>query len=112
MDYLPIQASAVPSERVFSSSSETDTKKRKRIHPILMEALQMLKFALKKEHLDFSVGWMTSEDAMYEQEADDSADLLSLLLSDADAEGILDRIIVSFGDDPDADVDAAADPCT
>src|SRR6267154_890215 len=31
MDYLPIQASAVPCERVFSSSSETDTKKHNRM---------------------------------------------------------------------------------
>jgi len=53
MDYLPIQASAVPCERVFSSSSETDTKKRNRIKPELMEALQILKFALKKDRLDF-----------------------------------------------------------
>ncbi|OJA20567.1 hypothetical protein AZE42_14066 [Rhizopogon vesiculosus] len=30
MDYLPIQASAVPCERVFSSSAETDTKKQNR----------------------------------------------------------------------------------
>ena len=44
LDYLPIQASAVPSERVFSSSVESDTVKRNRIHPHLMEALQMLKF--------------------------------------------------------------------
>jgi hypothetical protein len=44
MDYLPIQASAVPSERVFSSSAQTDTPRRNRIKPILMEALQMLKF--------------------------------------------------------------------
>lgn len=43
LDYLPIQASSVPSERVFSSSAETDTAKRNRI-PALMEALQMLKF--------------------------------------------------------------------
>jgi hAT family C-terminal dimerisation region len=54
MDYLPIQASAVPCERVFSSSAETDTKKRNRIKPELMEALQILKFALKKERLNFT----------------------------------------------------------
>jgi hypothetical protein len=54
MDYLPIQASAVPCERVFSSSAETDTKKRNRIKPELMEALQVLKFALKKTRLDFT----------------------------------------------------------
>ncbi|KZT51672.1 hATC-domain-containing protein, partial [Calocera cornea HHB12733] len=53
MDYLPIQASAVPSERVFSSSKETDTKRRNRLSPALMEALQLLKYLLKKERLDF-----------------------------------------------------------
>jgi hypothetical protein len=54
MDYLPIQASAVPCGRIFLSSAETDTKKGKRIRPELMEALQILKFALKKNCLDFS----------------------------------------------------------
>jgi hypothetical protein len=54
MDYLPIQASSVPCERVFSSSAETDTKKRNRIKPELMEALQILKFSLKKARLDFT----------------------------------------------------------
>jgi hypothetical protein len=54
MDYLPVQASAVPCERVFSSSAETDTKKRNRIKPELMEALQVLKFSLKKARLDFT----------------------------------------------------------
>ncbi|KIK26888.1 hypothetical protein PISMIDRAFT_42240, partial [Pisolithus microcarpus 441] len=53
LDYLPIQASSVPCEHVFSSSSETDTKKHNHIMPALMEALQMLKFSLKKECLDF-----------------------------------------------------------
>lgn len=64
MDYLPIQASSVPCERVFSSAGETDTKKRNRISPPLMEALQMLKFLLKKKVLDFMAGWKTSEAAM------------------------------------------------
>jgi hAT family C-terminal dimerisation region len=54
MDYLPIQASAVPCERVFSSSAETDTKKRNRILPELMEALQVLKYSLKKSRLNFT----------------------------------------------------------
>lgn len=58
MDYLPIQASAVPCERVFSSSAETDTKRRNRIGPTLMEALQMLKFQQKKKRLDFTRGWV------------------------------------------------------
>jgi hAT family C-terminal dimerisation region len=51
MDYLPIQASTVLCERVFSSSAETNTKKRNRIRPELMEAIQVLKFALKKAAL-------------------------------------------------------------
>ena len=58
MDYLPIQASSVPCECVFSSSTETDTKCHNRIGPILMEVLQMLKFERKKKQLDFTGGWV------------------------------------------------------
>jgi hypothetical protein len=64
MDYLPIQATSVPCERVFSSAKETDTAKRNQISPVLMEALQLLKFSLKKERLNFMAGWPTSEKAM------------------------------------------------
>jgi hypothetical protein len=71
MDYLPIQASAVPCERVFSSSAETDTKKRNRISPTLMEALQMLKFHLKKDRLNFTKGWATSHQQLLEDEPDE-----------------------------------------
>jgi hypothetical protein len=46
MDYLPIQASAVPSECIFSSSAQTDTVHHNWIKPILMEFLQMLKFGM------------------------------------------------------------------
>jgi hypothetical protein len=51
----------VPCEQVFSSSAETNTKKRNRLHPSLFEALQVLKFAYKKERLDFVSGWKTRE---------------------------------------------------
>ena len=51
LDYLPIQASSVPSKCVFSSSTEMDTKKQNHINPELMEALQMLKFALLSSNL-------------------------------------------------------------
>jgi hypothetical protein len=44
----------VPCERVFSSSAETDTKKRNRISSELMEALQLLKFGYKKDRLNFT----------------------------------------------------------
>ncbi|KIK29766.1 hypothetical protein PISMIDRAFT_88716 [Pisolithus microcarpus 441] len=78
MDYLPIQASSVPCERVFSSSSETTTKRRNHISPILMEALQMLKFFLKKERLDFSKGWGVLQKDMLVDEDDD--DLLAAIV--------------------------------
>lgn len=57
MDYLPVQASSVPCEHVFSSAGETDTKKRNRLAPHLMEALQILKFIYKKERLNFSAAF-------------------------------------------------------
>ncbi|KAI5893793.1 uncharacterized protein SCHCODRAFT_02500333 [Schizophyllum commune H4-8] len=49
---MPIQASAVPCERVFSSSKETDTTRRANLEPNLMEALQILKFYLHEENLN------------------------------------------------------------
>ncbi|KAJ7933580.1 hypothetical protein B0H13DRAFT_1856085 [Mycena leptocephala] len=55
----PIQVTSVPSERVFSSSAETDTKRRNRISPMLMEALQMLKFNFKKARLNFMSEWQS-----------------------------------------------------
>ncbi len=48
MDILPIQASSVPCERVFSSSKETITARRNALSPHLVEALQLLKFATKQ----------------------------------------------------------------
>lgn len=66
LDYLPIQASAVPCERVFSSSAETDTNRRNRIEPQLMEALQMLKFLLKKRRLEFGQDWTVTDEELEE----------------------------------------------
>jgi hypothetical protein len=48
MDILPIQASSVPCERVFSSSKETITARRNALSPNLVEALQLLKYANKQ----------------------------------------------------------------
>jgi hypothetical protein len=64
MDHLPIQVSSVPCKHIFSSSVETMTKQRNRISPVLLEDLQMLKFFLKKEHLDFTMGWVISQKEM------------------------------------------------
>jgi len=49
MDYLPIQATSVLCEHIFLLSGGTDTKQRNYINPLTIEALQMLKFHLKKE---------------------------------------------------------------
>jgi hypothetical protein len=57
MDVIPIQASAVPCERVFSSAKLTTTPRRNRISGELMEALQILKFAIwHGQSLDFTEG--------------------------------------------------------
>ena len=100
LDYLPIQAFSVPSEHVFSSSAEMDTKKRNRINPELMEALQMLKFALKQSCLNFTQHWLTLESMLREWEPEPGRDLLADLLG-ADSEDIIDRIIQENGDSDD-----------
>ena len=96
MDYLPIQASAVPCERIFFSSSETDTKKRNQISPLLMEALQMLKFNLKKDRLNFTAAWMTVEKQMTEDDPDE--DILCALFQD-NFQDSLDIVIRSINND-------------
>jgi hypothetical protein len=53
-DILPVQASAVACERLFSSSKEMCTPRRNRINPELMEALQTLKFSFRSGSLDLS----------------------------------------------------------
>jgi hypothetical protein len=85
MDYLPIQASAVPCERVFSSSAETDTKKRNRIKPELMEALQVLKFALKKSRLNFTAHLQLPEPPMPGNGRDPTNTLSEMLKMKPDA---------------------------
>lgn len=96
MDYLPIQATSVPCERIFSSSAETDTKRRNRISSSLMEALQMQKFRIKKERLNFMQGWKTEEKQLVEDDAD--GDLLNTLFhQDAERnQNNFDSVIRSF----------------
>jgi len=96
MDYLPIQAASVLCKHVFSSSGETDTKRRNWISPLMMEALQMLKFHLKKRHLSFTQGWVTSEKEMLDDA--DGADLLAGLLKE-DFHADFDKIMKFIGDE-------------
>jgi hypothetical protein len=98
MDYLPIQALSVPCEQIFSSSAKTDTKKQNCISPLLMEALQMLKFHLKKDRLNFTQNWVTPETDMTEDDPD--GDLLHDLLQGNFQDG-LDQVIQSINSHED-----------
>jgi RNA polymerase-interacting CarD/CdnL/TRCF family regulator len=49
MDYLAIQGSATPVERVWSSAADTDTKKRNRLSSDLLAALQLLKMVYRQQ---------------------------------------------------------------
>jgi hypothetical protein len=94
MDYLPIQATSVSCEHVFSSAKDTDTAKQNRISPVLMEVLQMLKYSLKKERLNFMDRWPTSE-AVISGVPVLTRDLGSLFVDDPDA--ALDDLLNSLG---------------
>jgi hypothetical protein len=106
MDYLPIQASAVPSERVFSFGSKTMTKRRNHISPVLMEALQMTKFFLKKDRLNFTKGWIMLVTQMAVDV--DNNDILATNINDnIDYDGVglrIDHVIGIIGDE-EADED-------
>lgn len=91
LDILPIQGSSVPCERVFSSSAETDTARRNRIAPELMEALQMLKFTIKQaRELNFTAGTAKEDEIQWleglmEDQAlvpEDITSFVALLLGD------------------------------
>jgi len=53
-DYLPIQGSSTPSERVFSNASLTDSKHCNWLAPDTFEALQILKSAYCNGHMSAS----------------------------------------------------------
>jgi hypothetical protein len=99
MDYLPIQALSVPCECVFSSAKETDTVKCNRIHPMLMEALQMLKFSLKKDRqsISFTDGWKTAKVEMIPALKATKEDLLAQLLTE-DCQATTDTLLNVFDD--------------
>jgi hypothetical protein len=100
MDYLPIQASSVPCECVFSSAKETDTVKCNRIHPMLMEVLQMLKFSLKKDQqsISFTNGWKTAKVEMMPTQKATKEDLLAQLLT-GDCQATTDTLLNVLDDE-------------
>lgn len=82
LDVLPVQASAVPCERVFSSSKETFTVRRTCLSDEHMEQLQILKYLYRQERdgLNFSHGRLVTEEE------------LTLLNDDDESTGLLDVI--------------------
>ncbi|KAJ3832357.1 hypothetical protein F5878DRAFT_520679, partial [Lentinula raphanica] len=64
LDVLPVQASAVPCEHAFSSSKETDTARRSRLSPVLMEVLQILKSIYRSDRLNFTKSWVAKSSEM------------------------------------------------
>ncbi|KAG5221385.1 HAT family dimerization domain-containing protein [Salix suchowensis] len=63
MDIIPIQGSAVPCEHVFSSAKETMQARHNKLGADTMEALQMLRFSVKKgQLLNFLYGLSKAEE--------------------------------------------------
>ncbi len=85
MDVLPIQASSVPCERVFSSSKETITARRNSLGPPLVEALQLLKYTAKQGRgISFIEGLDKDEEIadLEKREAGQSVEELRVFLRD------------------------------
>ena len=102
VDYLAIQALSVPSECAFLSSAETDTVRRNRISPVLMEALQMLKFGFRNEPFNFTEGLITNEqDMIISFDTANDPDLLAELAhpsnTDVQWEDVIDQVIAALG---------------
>ena len=81
LDVLPVQASSVACERVFSSSKETITMRRNSLSVELMEILQFLKYTYRQDRLNLMEGIMSSEKDLLNAEmpsvsTDDVRDLL------------------------------------
>ena len=65
-----------------------------------MEALQMLKFSIKKERLNFTSGWQTARGEMMPQATVANDDLLGLLLTE-DREAVVDTLLTMCNDESD-----------
>ena len=68
LDILPVQASSVACERVFSSSKETITMRRNCLSPELMEILQFLKYTFRQDRLNLMEGLISSEQELLNAE--------------------------------------------
>lgn len=68
-----MQASAVPCERIFSSSKETCALRHSLLSASLLEVLQVLKHLYKQDRLDFTSDWIASEDDYSIEKASEAA---------------------------------------
>ncbi|KAK7448043.1 hypothetical protein VKT23_013800 [Stygiomarasmius scandens] len=66
LDVLSVQASAVPCERVFSSSKDID--RRSRMLTVLVEVLQILKGMYWDDRLDYTRSWVAKASEMAEED--------------------------------------------
>ena len=100
IDYLPIQASSVPCKHIFLSAKETDMLKRNQMNPMMMKALQTLKFSLKKDRqsISFTNGWKTAKVEMMEAPKTTKDDLLAQLLI-GDRQATTDALLKAFDDE-------------
>jgi hypothetical protein len=97
MDYIPIQASSVPCEHAFSSSTVTDTSQHNQISPVLMEALQMLKYGFQQLPMDFTGDLLTPKaELTIKTNQDLLAELISVVQEDVVQENAMDRIVVKI----------------
>jgi hypothetical protein len=90
LDILPVQASAVPCERVFSSSKETCILRRCLLSAPMLEVLQVLKHLYKGDQLDFASHWIANEDDYSIEKATEAA--INELVSSAKCEELLDLL--------------------
>ncbi|KAF5375571.1 hypothetical protein D9615_009215 [Tricholomella constricta] len=86
LDVLPVQASAVPCERVFSSSKETDALRRSNLSPEMMEILQILKYLIRCDRLNFTEGLLAKEEECMVLDVEPS--VLRNFLTSGDIEGL------------------------
>ena len=85
MDLMPVQATSVPSERIFSASKQTTTARRNRLGPKIMEAMQILKFEAKyqRKEVNFTKGLSLQEefDDLEERETVNCTEILKEYLN-------------------------------
>lgn len=98
LDIMPVQASAVPCERVFSSSKETDTLRRSNLDPILMEVLQVLKYFYRSDRLAFTEGLMANEEEL--MVVDLEPNVIQEMLMSGRVEELAALIDASMGKEP------------